>query len=70
MSAVAAPGAHRPRDLREDLSLQIRIVTGQPWEAPADVLVVPVVGEPDFSGPLGELNRLSGGELATLHHFG
>ena len=36
--------------------MQIRIVTGQPWEAPADVLVVPVVGDPDFSGPLGELD--------------
>jgi leucyl aminopeptidase len=50
--------------------LQIRIVTGQPWEASADVLVVPVVGEPDFSGPLGELDRRSGGELSTLHDFG
>ncbi len=50
--------------------MQIRIVTGQPWEAPADILVVPVVGDPDFSGPLGELDRRSGGELATLHAFG
>ncbi|HEX5827285.1 MAG TPA: leucyl aminopeptidase [Candidatus Limnocylindrales bacterium] len=50
--------------------MRIRIVTGQPWEAPADVLVVPVVGEPDLSGALGEVDRRSGGELATLHAFG
>ncbi len=50
--------------------MHIRIVTGQPWEAPADVLVVPVVGDPDFAGPLGELDRRSGGELSALHAFG
>ena len=50
--------------------MHIRIVTGQPWDAPADVLVVPVVGDPDFAGPLGELDRRSGGELSGLHAFG
>ncbi len=50
--------------------MQIRIVTGQPWEAPADVLVLPVVGEPDFGGALGEVDRRSGGELSALHAFG
>ena len=46
--------------------MRIRIVTGQPWDARADVLVVPVVGDPDFAGPLGELDRRAGGELAAL----
>jgi leucyl aminopeptidase len=50
--------------------LRIRIVTGQPWDARADVLVVPVVGDPDFAGPLGEVDRRAGGELAALHAFG
>jgi leucyl aminopeptidase len=50
--------------------LQIRIVTGQPWDAKADVLVVPVVGDPDFSGLLGELDRRAGGGLSGLHRFG
>ena len=60
------PGA----TLREDPPLRIRIVTGQPWDARADVLVVPVVGDPDFAGPLGEVDRRAGGELAALHAFG
>ena len=30
--------------------MQIRVVTAQPWEAAAELLVVPVVGEPDFDG--------------------
>ena len=50
--------------------MQIRIVTGQPWDARADVLVAPVVGDPDFSGPLGELDRRAGGGLSSLHAFG
>src|SRR4029079_4748225 len=36
----------------------------------ADVLAVPIVGEPAFEGPLGELNQRSGGELAALAAFG
>ncbi len=50
--------------------MQIRVVIGQPWEVACDVLVVPVVGEPDFSGALDELDRRSGGELRALHAFG
>jgi leucyl aminopeptidase len=50
--------------------LRISIVIGQPWDARADVLVVPVVGDPDFAGPLGEVDRRAGGELAGLHAFG
>jgi leucyl aminopeptidase len=50
--------------------VQLRVVTDQPWDVPADVLVIPIVGEPAFEGPLGELNRRSGGELAALAAFG
>ena len=50
--------------------MQIRVVTGQPWEAAADLLVVPVVGEPAFIGELDELDRRTGGELRALAAFG
>ena len=46
--------------------VHVRVVTAQPWEVAADVLVVPVVGDPDFEGPLGELDRRTGGELRAL----
>jgi leucyl aminopeptidase len=49
--------------------VQIRVVTGRPWEVPADVLVVPVVGELEFTGELDELDRLAGGELRSLATF-
>ncbi len=50
--------------------MQIRVVTAQPWEAAAELLVVPIVGEPDFGGPLGELDTRTGGELKALAGFG
>ena len=50
--------------------MRIRISTDQPWQVRADVLALPIVDEPRFDGPLGELNRLSGGELAALADFG
>lgn len=50
--------------------MQIRIVTGQPWEAQADLLVVPVVGEPAFEGAMDALDRRTGGELRALAAFG
>jgi leucyl aminopeptidase len=50
--------------------VRIRVVTDQPWDVKADVLAVPVVGEPAFDGPLGELDRRSGGELKGLAEFG
>ena len=50
--------------------MQIRVVTGSPWEIAADLLVIPVIGEPDFDGPLGELDRRTGGELRSLAAFG
>ena len=50
--------------------MQIRVVAARPWEVSADLLVVPVVGEPAFAGELDELDRRAGGELRALHAFG
>ena len=50
--------------------VQIRVLTAQPWEARGELLVVPIVGEPDFGGPLGELDTRTGGELRALAAFG
>jgi leucyl aminopeptidase len=50
--------------------MQLRVVSDQPWDVPSDVLVVPVLGEPDFDGPLGEIDRRSGSELRALADFG
>jgi len=50
--------------------VQLRVVTDQPWDVKADVLVVPIVGEAAFDGPLGEIDRRTGGELKALAAFG
>jgi len=50
--------------------VQLRVVTDQPWDVPADVLVVPIAAEPAFDGPLLELDRRAGGEIQTLVAFG
>ena len=50
--------------------MRIRVVDDQPWDVKADVLAVPVIGEPDFGGPLGELDQRTGGELRALATFG
>jgi leucyl aminopeptidase len=50
--------------------MQLRVVVDQPWDVPADVLAVPYIGEPRFEGPLAELDRRAGGELAALAAFG
>ncbi len=50
--------------------MQICVVTDQPWEVTTDVLVVPVVGELEFTGAYDELDRRSGGELRALQAFG
>jgi leucyl aminopeptidase len=50
--------------------VQLRVATDQPWDVKADVLVIPIVGEPAFDGPLGELDRRTGGELKALAAFG
>ena len=50
--------------------MQLRVVTDQPWDVPADVLVVPVPAKPAFEGALGELDRRAGGEIQALVSFG
>ena len=50
--------------------MQLRVVTDQPWVVPADLLVVPIVGEPAWDGPLGEIDRRANGELRSLQAFG
>ncbi|HEX5590653.1 MAG TPA: M17 family peptidase N-terminal domain-containing protein, partial [Candidatus Limnocylindrales bacterium] len=48
----------------------MRVTTDQPWDVAADVLVIPIVGDPAFDGPLGELDRRASGELKALVAFG
>jgi leucyl aminopeptidase len=50
--------------------VQVRIATDQPWDVKADVLVVPILGQPAFTGPLGELDGRAGKELSSLADFG
>ena len=50
--------------------MQLRVVTDQPWDVKADVLAIPIVGEPAFEGPLDELDRRTDGELRGLAAFG
>ncbi|MGA3030566.1 MAG: leucyl aminopeptidase [Candidatus Limnocylindrales bacterium] len=50
--------------------MQLRVVVDQPWDVPADVLVVPFVGDPAFEGVLAEIDKRAGGELAALAAFG
>jgi leucyl aminopeptidase len=49
--------------------VQLRVVTDQPWDVKADVLVIPIIGEPSFDGPLDEFDRRTGGELRALAEF-
>ena len=50
--------------------MQLRVITDQPWEARADVLAIPIVGEAAWDGPLGEIDKRTGGELRALSDFG
>ncbi|HSS35831.1 MAG TPA: M17 family peptidase N-terminal domain-containing protein, partial [Patescibacteria group bacterium] len=50
--------------------MHLRISTDQPWDVAADVLAIPLVGAVAFDGPLGELDRRTGGELKALDAFG
>ena len=59
-----------PARLPEAHTVQLRVVSDQPWDVRADVLVVPIVGDPSFDGPLDEIDRRSGGELRALAEFG
>ena len=49
--------------------MEVRVVTDQPWDVPADVLVIPLAAPPAFDGPLDELDRRAGGELRSLAAF-
>ena len=49
--------------------MQLRVVTDQPWDVKADVLVIPVVADPKFEGPLDEIDRRAGGEIRALAGF-
>ena len=49
--------------------MQLRVVTDQPWDVKADVLAIPIVGDPAFDGPLGEIDRRVGGEIKALTAF-
>src|SRR5260221_14208554 len=65
----------RPPGLRGPIpegpsSVKLRVVADQPWDVPADVLVVPIFGNPPFADAVGELDRRTGGELAALITFG
>ncbi len=50
--------------------MHIRVISDQPWAAVADLLVIPIVGEPEFTGELDALDRRTGGELRSLASFG
>jgi leucyl aminopeptidase len=50
--------------------VRTRVVVEQPWDVAADVLVVPIVGEPDLDDALAELDRRAGGEIRSLREFG
>ena len=50
--------------------MRLRVTVDQPWDIPADILVVPIVGEAAWDGPLGELDRRARGELRALQAFG
>ncbi len=50
--------------------MRSRVVSDQPWEVQAEILVIPVVGEPSLDGPLGEIDRRTAGEIRTLVELG
>ncbi|MEW5991383.1 MAG: M17 family peptidase N-terminal domain-containing protein [Chloroflexota bacterium] len=50
--------------------MRLRVTTDQPWDVAADILAIPIVGEPAFDGPLGEIDRRASGELKALVAFG
>jgi leucyl aminopeptidase len=67
-----APHDHRarpPNPGRIQTTVQLRVVTDQPWDVKADVLVIPIAADPAFEGPLDELDRRAGGELRALVAF-
>ena len=49
--------------------MEVRVVTDQPWDVPADILIIPVGKPLAFDGPLDELDRRAAGELRALAAF-
>ncbi|MEZ0240965.1 MAG: M17 family metallopeptidase [Chloroflexota bacterium] len=50
--------------------MQIRVVADQPWEVPADILVVPLLEPVGFEGVLAEMDNRTDGELSALATMG
>ena len=50
--------------------MRIRIATDQPWDIAADVLAIPFAADPDWSGPLGEVDRRTAGGISAQLAFG
>ena len=61
-------GLFRPGGSREACSFGSSLTS--PGRRPPTSSPCPIVGEPAFDGPLGEINRRAGGELAALATFG
>ncbi len=50
--------------------MRVRVTSDQPWDVEADVLVIPILGEPALEGPLAELDRRTGSEIRAQLAFG
>ena len=50
--------------------MQVRVATEQPWEIDAEVLAVPLAADGELDGPLAELDRRLGGDLAAYRTIG
>jgi leucyl aminopeptidase len=50
--------------------VQLRVVSDQPWDVPADLLAIPFTDEPPLDGLLAPLDQRTGGELRVLTAFG
>ena len=66
MASRVAPRAH-PEEVPQPC--QAACCHRPAWDVKADVLAIPIVGDPAFDGPLGEIDRRSGGELQALARF-
>jgi leucyl aminopeptidase len=50
--------------------MHVRLSTDDAWDVQADVLAVPIVGDPDFDGPLGGLDGRLDGTLRAMASLG
>ena len=50
--------------------MHVRMSTDDAWGVAADVLAVPIVDEPDFSGPLAAIDARTGGSLRAMAALG